>query len=92
MENVAEELRKYGEAILAIAEKLSKPREKTPELPVEKQPTLEEVRAVLAAKARDGFTADVRTLLLKYGADKLSGVNPGDYQALLAEAEGIRHE
>lgn len=92
MENIAEELRKYGEAILSIAEKLSEPTAKTPELPEEKQPTLEEVRAVLAEKARDGFTAEVRTLLLKYGADKLSGVNPGDYKALLSEAEGIGHE
>ena len=49
--------------------------------------TLEEVRAVLAEKSRAGHTAEVRALLLKHGADKLSEVDPVEYPALLAEAE-----
>ena len=49
--------------------------------------TLEEVRAVLAEKSRAGHTAEVRALLLKHGADKLSEVDPAEYPALLAEAE-----
>lgn len=61
------------------------------ELPVEKpEPkplTLEQVRAVLAEKSRAGHTAEVRALLLKHGADKLSEVNPAEYPALLADAE-----
>lgn len=51
--------------------------------------TLEEVRAVLADKSRAGFTAQIRSLLQKYGADKLSGVDPANYKALLADAEGL---
>ena len=53
----------------------------------EKPLTLEEVRAVLAEKSRSGHTAEVRELLNKHGADKLSGIDPAEYAALLAEAE-----
>ena len=55
--------------------------------PPEPQLTLEQVRAVLADKSRMGFTAEIRTLLQKYGAPKLSGIDPGCYKALLADAE-----
>ena len=40
--------------------------------PEEKLLTLEEVRAVLAEKSRSGHTEEVRELLAKHGADKLS--------------------
>ena len=56
-------------------------------IPEEKPLTLEEVRAVLAEKSRSGHTEEVRKLLAKHGADKLSGINPAEYAALLAEAE-----
>ena len=57
--------------------------EKKPEL------TLEQVRAVLADKSRAGHTAAVRDLLQKYGASKLSQVDPKHYEALLKDAEVI---
>ena len=53
----------------------------------EKPLTLEEVRAVLAEKSRAGHTAEVKELLNKHGADKLSEIDPAEYPALLAEAE-----
>ena len=53
----------------------------------EPQLTLEQVRAVLADKSRMGFTAEIRTLLQKYGAAKLSGIDPVHYKALVADAE-----
>ena len=49
--------------------------------------TLEEVRAVLAEKSRNGHTAKIRELLEKHGAAKLSEIDPKKYDALLAEAE-----
>lgn len=49
--------------------------------------SLADVRAVLADKSRAGYTAEVRDLLKKYGADKLSKVDPADYKALLKDAE-----
>lgn len=49
--------------------------------------TLEKVRAVLAEKSRNGHTAEIRSLLQKYGAAKLSAVDPKHYEALLKDAE-----
>ena len=49
--------------------------------------TLEQVRAVLADKSRTGHTAAIRDLLQKYGASKLSQVDPNNYEALLRDAE-----
>lgn len=54
---------------------------------VAKPLTLEEVRAVCAEKSRAGFTAEVKAIITKYGADKLSAVKPEDYAAVLAEVE-----
>ena len=51
--------------------------------------TLEKVRAVLADKSRAGHTAEVRALLEKHGATKLSQVDPQHYEAILKEAEGF---
>jgi hypothetical protein len=56
----------------------------------EKTVTLEQVRAVLAEKSHDGFTAEVRALLEKYGASKLSQINPSKYADLLVEAEALK--
>ena len=55
--------------------------------PAEPQPTLEQVRAVLADKSRQGHTAEIRSLLQKYGAAKLSQIDPAHYKSLLADAE-----
>lgn len=51
--------------------------------------TIEQVRAVLAEKSGDGKTAEVKALLYKYDAGKLSGVKPEDYAALLEEARKL---
>ena len=67
------------------AKKEEKPAAK--QEPEEKPLTLEEVRAVLAEKSRSGHTEEVRELLNKHGADKLSEIDPAEYAALLAEAE-----
>ena len=48
---------------------------------------LEEVRAVLAEKSRNGYTAQIHSLLQKYGADRLSQLDPSKYAALIADAE-----
>ena len=59
--------------------------------PVKEEPkiTLEDVRARLAQLSRDGKTAQLKALIQKYGANKLSEVNPDDYEALLLDAEVI---
>ncbi len=55
--------------------------------PEAKAPALEEVRAVLADRSRQGYTAEVKEILRCHGAEKLSAVDPAEYAAVLAEAE-----
>ena len=58
--------------------------------PEPKKPiTIEQVRAVMSAKSDEGKTAQVRALLMKYDAGKLSGVKPEDYADLLREVEAL---
>lgn len=89
-DSVIKELRDTVASINAIADYLfsvfggEKPKDET-----EKPLTLEEVRTVLADKSRDGFTAQIRELLQKYGADRLSAVDPANYMALLRDAEEL---
>ena len=50
---------------------------------------LEDVRAVLADMSRKGHTAEIRALLQKYGANRLSDIDPANYEALVHDAEGL---
>ena len=61
------------------------------EAPTKEEPSIdiETVRAVLAEKSRDGKTKEIKALLMKYDAGKLSGVKPEDYASLLSEAEAL---
>ena len=54
-----------------------------------KEISLSEVRAVLANKSRAGFTNEVKQLLMKHGAEKLSGIAETEYAALMKEAENL---
>ena len=93
MSMTIEELRSAAAAINDAASWLANQfssNEPSPEpTPAEPVLTLEAVRAVLADKSRAGFTAQIRSLLLKYGADKLSGIDPANYKTLLADVEGM---
>lgn len=62
----------------------------TPTPPEQPKMSLEEVRAILAEKSRAGFTAQIQQLLEKYGASKLSKIDPANYQALLKDAEELK--
>ena len=89
------ELRSVAQSLNTVADSLtslfsgSQPRTSVqPESkPTSKPLTLEDVRAVLAEKSRNGYTAKIRELLEKHGAAKLSEIDPKNYAALLAEAE-----
>lgn len=56
---------------------------KEPDIPLEK------VRMVLAEKSQQGFTAEVRGIIAKYGAEKLSAVDKAYYANILKDAEGL---
>lgn len=59
------------------------------ELTPKKTLALEDIRPVLADKSRAGFTDQIRDLLRKYGTDRLSKVDPKDYEALLNDVEAL---
>ena len=69
----------------AAPEAPAKAKKEKPKLEIK----LEDVRAVLAEKSRAGHTAEVRALLQKYDAEKLSAVDPANYEALMKDAEVI---
>ena len=82
-----EETGKAGRAGKTAKNTAKKEAKAAKQEPEEKPLTLEEVRAVLAEKSRSGHTEEVRALLNKHCADKLSEIDPAEYAALLAEAE-----
>ena len=91
MATTIEELRTAAAAINDVAnwlaEMFSGAGDAESAAPAEPVLTLEQVRAVLADKSRMGFTAEIRALLQKYGAAKLSGIDPVNYKALVTDAE-----
>ena len=102
--DVVEDIRSLADSLQAVATALGQsnpedaaaPAPETPPAPAPADPppkaiTLEEVRAVLAERSHDGYTNQVRGLLQKYGAEKLSGVDPKHYAALLKDAEVLGH-
>lgn len=53
--------------------------------------TLEEVRSFLAELSQQGYTAQVRQLILDAGAKALSEVDPSKFGQIMAGAEEIAH-
>ena len=92
LRNAAQSLNTVANSLAALFSSGTKPdstvQPKTNTATAKPKPiTLEQVRAVLAEKSRDGHTAEIRTLLEKHGAAKLSEIVPDKYADLLAEAE-----
>ena len=82
------ELRNAAHSLLSVADSLAGLFSGSEESqPTPKTITLEDVRGVLAEKSSNGYTAEVRALLQKHGADRLSEIDPDKYDALLSEAE-----
>lgn len=86
------ELRDAAQSLKIVADNLSVLFAGNKSVSAETTITLEQVRSVLAEKSRAGFTAEVKNLLLKNGAEKLSAIDPDKYSALLAEAEVLGNE
>lgn len=92
LETVVSNLRMLADSL----EELCNSVDLTDEAPikkVEKTPsptvTIEDVRKVLAEKSRAGKTEQVRELLQKYGANKLSAVEEQHYSSLLEDTKGL---
>ena len=86
-----EELIRTANAIQKVfsgeAEPATQPTDTREEVP--KRYTFAEVRKAFSAKSHAGYTEQIRDLIIRYGADKLSAVKEEDYPALMAELEAI---
>lgn len=51
--------------------------------------TIEEVREVLAQKSKNGKTEEIKALLMKFGANKLSQVKSEDFAQIIIEAKKL---
>lgn len=95
LQKVAAGLADCGKALLRMADALMEKKDGVPVSEEQKKPdkklTLEDVRSVAADKARQGHTEEVRQLIQKFGADKLSGVETAKYPALMEELEAMRN-
>ena len=85
---VAEGLRGLAKAEGGTKEKAAKEQPSTTEkAQQESLATLEGIRALMAQKTQEGKSKEIKELLQKYGAAKLSAVKPEDYPALMQEAQ-----
>lgn len=87
LSQVLDEMVSCGENLIQAAKALKDIFSSTEE--EKKSVSLEDVRAVLAEKSRKGFTEEVKEIISKHGADRLSSIDPSEYESLLSEAEVI---
>ena len=92
--DVVNDMRSLADSIQAVFEAMadsdSAPKETPTTKPAKAKESdipLEKVRMVLAEKSQLGFTAEVRGIIGKYGADKLSAVDKAYYADILKDAE-----
>ena len=74
----------------ALTEEVAEGKASKEKAPEEKQPTLEEIRAAMADKSRDGHREAVKAIITKYGAGNLSALDPKYYAAALKEVGEIK--
>lgn len=93
---VVNDMRSLADSIQAVCDVMAESDSAPKEVPATKTETanepdipLEKVRMVLAEKSQIGFTAEVRGLIQKYGADKLSAVDKAYYADILKDAEEL---
>lgn len=72
--------------VVSAPEPVPAPASQPDPAPVVEQPSLEDVRAALMAAQRAGHKDNIKTMLVGFGATKLSDLDPKHYQAALDEA------
>ena len=92
-EKITSEYLNTFETIYDPAEDEPQAAEAPKEQPTPKQEeatvTFVQLRSRLSEISRSGKTAEVKELIAKYGASKLSDITESDYAAVLAEAERL---
>lgn len=96
--DVVSDLRSLADSVQAVADTMlqneptvdAEPTSEAPAPVPKKEISMEEVRAILGEKSHNGFTEEIKALLLKYGSPKLSGIDPKHYEALLKDVEVLK--
>ena len=86
----ADDLTALADSVRALCASLAdSPQEEPKSQPVKKKQTvpLENIRGILAEKSRNGYTAQVRAIIQSFGAERLSEIDPSQYEAVLKKAE-----
>lgn len=86
--DVADKLRALADSITAACSEQPAAVEEPAKAEAPTVP-LEKLRGVLAEKSQQGFTSEVKDLIRRYGADKLSDIDPEHFPDMLKEAEAI---
>lgn len=97
--DVVDDIRRLADSLQTVADSIGRdtPAGDQPDQQPVAQPeppkapaiTIDQIRAVLVEKNTQGKTKEVKALLYKYDAGKLSGVKPEDYPALMEEAKKL---
>lgn len=94
--DVVEDMRSLSDSLQAVADAMTSSDTQEPAAEEATEPkvtpdkpreiTLTAVRSVMAARARCGYQAEMRALILKHGANALSELDPAEYPVLMTEA------
>ncbi len=87
---IAEEIKAFYDTEHGSDEPELVKEEPTPDPPKPQALTLEEVRGILADKASSGFREAVQTLIKKHGVNRLSDIDPAEYDALITEVRELK--
>lgn len=91
---VAADLRRLADHIEAFLKEVE-PAVDMPQAKVQSEQTkpetitIEQIRAVLAEKSQSGKQPEVKALITKYGAKKLTDIDHVNYPELMKEAEAL---
>jgi hypothetical protein len=90
LKDIAHDMHALADSLNTLASALESDKPEVQEQQAKPELSLSDVRAVLAKKSQAGFTKEIKALIEKYGAEKLSAVEPTHYEALLKEVEGLQ--
>lgn len=87
---LAEDLKKLAGSIELFVKSTQKDENLKDQEPLKVEPiTIVKVRAVLAEKSQSGKQPEVKALITKFGAKKLTDIDPACYEKLLKEASEL---
>ena len=86
---VVKDIRSLADSVQAVCTAVTDGLAETeaPQKPDAPAVPLEKVRSILAEKSQAGFTAEVRAIITKHGANRLSEIDPSEYADVIKEAE-----